>query len=78
MKTARRKMKVERPALQYSHVNCVTGKRAYFNRSGAKVAARLLAKNGKGNLRPYVCWECHEWHIGHNPAWLVRGELAGA
>jgi len=74
----RHKAKIEQHSSHYFHNNCSTGKRSYFERCNAKVAARLVAKNGHGNLRPYVCNECHEWHIGHNPSFIIRGALVGA
>ena len=45
--------------------SCSTKKRVYSNRSEAKSAARLLAKRGQGNLRPYLCNKCGSIHIGH-------------
>lgn len=49
--------------------NCKTRKRVYVSRAAGKSAAKLLAKQGQGNLRPYVCPHCDEWHIGHQNKW---------
>ena len=48
---------------------CKTNKRVYETRSAGKTAAKLLAKKGYGNLRPYICPHCDEWHIGHQNYW---------
>jgi hypothetical protein len=50
----------------YSDYRCPqSGKRTFATRADAKVNAKRMAKAGSGNLRPYICWHCHEWHIGH-------------
>jgi hypothetical protein len=45
--------------------SCPSGKRAYVDRAAGKAAARLLAKRGFGNMRPYTCPKCSSVHIGH-------------
>ena len=58
--------------------DCKTSKRAYQTRSDGKTAARLMAKRGQGNLRPYTCRTCGNWHIGHTnkvPQFIQLSEL---
>ena len=50
---------------QWVTSQCGSGKRAYASRAAGKAAARLLAKRGYGNMRPYTCPHCDLWHIGH-------------
>ena len=52
----------------YKHsfsTTCISGKRGYPDRASAKAAARMLAKSGYGNMRPYNCSYCDHTHIGH-------------
>lgn len=52
----------------YKHwftTTCVSGKRGYPDRRSAKEAARMLAKMGLGNMRPYDCSKCEHIHVGH-------------
>lgn len=55
------------------HVGCSTGKLAHVTRRGAKAMATSLHKATGDHLRPYLCAECHQWHIGHLPGQVLRG-----
>lgn len=54
---------------------CSSGKRGFIQRAGARDVARLAAKTGSPGLRPYLCDECGNWHIGHKPLDVRRGEI---
>jgi hypothetical protein len=49
----------------YFTVDCPSNKRSYGTRSVAKRAAKELAKKGHGNMRPYICYHCDQYHICH-------------
>lgn len=46
---------------------CASHKVVYRSRKKAEQAAiRLrMLKGGDRGLKPYRCWACGEWHIGH-------------
>lgn len=56
--------------------DCPTGKRGFVARAGAKAAAHQVAKSGSPGLRPYQCEQCGNWHIGHKPPAVVRGDMS--
>lgn len=43
-------------------MNCTKVKFTSINR--AKAAARLIKGHGE-HMHPYICPECHVWHLGH-------------
>lgn len=46
--------------------DCLTGKRPYANGTDAAREARKLARNCKGGqLRPYRCPFCSQYHLGN-------------
>lgn len=44
-----------------------TGKIQYKSSYSAKHAARQMREKTGDKLTPYVCKNCHCWHIGHTP-----------
>jgi len=54
---------------------CPTGKRGYFTRADARAAKRTHANKG---LSVYECPACHDWHLGHLPRKVRRGEITRA
>lgn len=52
---------------------CECGKVRWLHRADAKAIERKSRKK-HGRQRPYLCGLCGDWHIGHNPDWLVKGE----
>jgi hypothetical protein len=57
-------------------LGCPSGKRGFIFRAGAKDAAHQAAKTGSPGLRPYRCEDCENWHIGHKPHDVIRGEVS--
>lgn len=51
---------------------CACGKRGYIAKAGAKTARRIL---GGDHLSVYRCAVSGNWHLGHKPAKLTRGEI---
>lgn len=49
---------------------CPTGKIRHSNKEGAENAVRHMKANGRDvrTLKPYKCWHCGYWHIGHADA----------
>lgn len=68
-------MKAEYGHQRWVDGRCSSGKRGFMDRGGAKYAARWEAKTGTPGLRPYACDECGNWHIGHKPEPVKRGEV---
>jgi hypothetical protein len=63
------------------------GKARYRNCGDARRARREIEASpdyvaGRARLRPYVCWYCRDWHLGHRPSpegyasWRAREALA--
>lgn len=55
---------------------CSTGKRGYPERAGAKEVAKFMSKTGNPGTHVYRCAECRNWHVGHLPSAVRRGEVS--
>ena len=47
-------------------------KRAYPTKLAAQIDARQATRRDARKINAYRCRFCHQWHIGHAPAWVNR------
>lgn len=51
----------------------VCGKKVkYATEANAKRAAHILSRKTGEWFRPYICWNCRQWHVGHPPSDIQR------
>lgn len=57
-------------------MHCPRGKMRHESGAAARRWAKRVQKDQGGpRMRAYVCDHCGEWHTGHVPAELLRGEI---
>lgn len=56
-------------ARMWSTLACITGKRAFVTRRGAKQATKSAALSGYGKMDAFQCGTCGYWHMGHRRGW---------
>lgn len=49
-----------------SRRRCPSGKTAYRSKRDAKNGATAVARGGDRRMRPYLCPDCHHWHVTAN------------